>query len=284
MSNPTSRRPTTVSAPDALGSGAGVRYSLAGERVTLGKLARVELSDVVDASQHAATTPNLSDDTAIASFDLNAALFNLAAAPDQPMAADPFASSAAQASPTDLQAPAAAASSASKDGLPGLLLSTGATLAGIGALGVLGLAKVDSLQHSVAEQRHQLDDRIDALVVQAKDQANAKLEGITAQIDAKVEGITTQIDAKVEGLNTQVDTKIADATVKADSRIEDLTTQAGKELEALKAQLSDTAAIRDDVNARIDAISHQLDRIAAALDPTHVGLHPVTAPSGVLTV
>lgn len=236
-----------------------MRYSLATGRVARRKPAAEESTAAGDAPQ--AQAADAASSVPVEDIDLNAALYNLAeqSAPLSLPSAD------AAPVPSDLAGPSPAianASQADHGSLPGLLLSTTATLAGVAALGLAGMAKVNHLQQSVANQRHQLDERIDALVDQAKDLANAKIEDLTAKTDAKLESTVAQTNGKFEGLTAQL----------------------GKELEALKSQLSDTAAARDELNARIDTVLHQLDRIVAALDPTHVGLHLITPPSGVLTV
>lgn len=307
MKTPALLRSPSVGAADAAATNADSRYSLAAGRVALGKPAADESTAAGDASQAQAQAQAADAVSSVPAeaFDLNAALYNLAeqSSPLTLPSADaaPVSSDQAGASPAIAKAPAA-----DHGGLPGLLLSTTATLAGVAALGVAGMAKVNHLQQSVANQRHQLDERIDTLVDQAKDLANAKIEDLTAKTDAKIESTVAQANGKFEGLNAQVNGKLEDlsaqiaskvdgvssqvngaingVTSQVNDKIDGLTAQLNKELDALKSQLSDTAAARDELNARIDTVSHQLDRIVAALDPSHAGIHPPAPPSGVLIV
>ena len=259
MKTPALLRFPSVGAADVPATNAEMRYPLAAGRVALGKPAADESTAAGDALQPQAADAVSS--VPAEAFDLSASLYDLAeqSAPLTLPGVDaaPVSSDQAGSSPA-----IANASPADHGGLPGLLLSTTATLAGVAALGVVGMAKVNHLQQSVANQRHQLDERIDTLVDQAKGLANAKIEDLTAKTDAKIESTVAQANGKLEGLTAQLN----------------------KELDALKSQLSDTAAARDELNARIDTVSHQLDRILAALDPSHAGIHPITPPSGVLTV
>ncbi|WP_416757115.1 hypothetical protein ACNI65_13180 [Roseateles sp. So40a] len=173
----------------------------------------------------------------------------------------------------DTQVPSGAVAGTSSGealGWPALLGHGAVMLAGMGALGAVGLSRIDRFEHQLADQKHQLDAKVDGLAGKANDELGA---------------LQHLIDDRQQDVLKHVDQKLDDAQAHNGAQLQALGDQAQAALNELKQQLADSAHARDELNARIDTLAHQLDLIVNALVPGHAGGAAMTPPpSGVFGV